>query len=169
MSWPDWLLHDWELDMVLGVLLDVLVDNLVSWDLGDLDDRDLLLLNVVGTGHFLVHPEDSTLGGGVSEFLVDVVGSSDRTEGEPNTIVLDAGWFWFDNLLNSKDFAVSALKAGDTAGDTPELGLGANLISSENLNAKSWWVWNSLSWNWASNDLVVLKHCLCREGRPKPP
>ena len=158
MSWPDWLLHDWELDMVLGVLLDVLVDNLVSWDLGDLDDRDLLLLNVVGTGHLLVHSEDSTLGGSVSEFLVDVVSSSDRAEGKPNTIVLDTGWFWFDDLLDSEDFAVSTLKASDAAGNTPELGLGANFIGSENLNTDSWWVWNGLSWDWTGNDLVVLQH-----------
>ena len=144
--------------MLVVILFNVLVGNLVSWDLGDLDDGDLLLLNVVSSGHFLVHPEDSTLCCGISEFLVDVVGTSDRAEGEPNTVVLDTGWFWLNDLLDSEDFAVSTLKAGDTAGNIPELGLGANFVGSENLNTESWWVWNGLSWDWASNDLVVLEH-----------
>ena len=158
MSRPDRLLNDWELDVLLNKLLDVLVDNLILRNLSDLDDRDSRWMDIVSAGHLLVQPQDGTFGCCVAEFLVDVVSAADRAEGEPNAIALHTGRFWLEDLLDSKDLAVGALETGDAPGDGPELRLRANFVGCKDLAAEGWRVRNILSRDWARDDFVVLEH-----------
>ena len=109
MRRPDRLLNDRELDVLLNELLDVLVDNLVLWNLCDLDDRDGRWMDIVSSSHLLVQPEDRALRGCIAEFLVNVMGAANGAEGQPNAIALHTSRFWLEHLLDSKDLAVGTL------------------------------------------------------------
>ena len=117
------------------------------------------------SSHFLVEPEDGALGCCVANFLVDVVCTTGRIEGEPDAIALNTCWLGFDDVLNSKNFAVCGLKARDAGCDCPEFRLCDNFIVSEHLDTDRWWVWNGFCRIWARNNLVVLQHLMIKKRK----
>lgn len=70
---------------------------------GCFDDLNAWKPYPVARSHFIVHLLDSTIESSVTVFLVHVVVTSSALISQPNSIVLDLGWFSLKNLQNISD------------------------------------------------------------------
>jgi len=99
-----WKLHFW-----IQKLFNMWASDLLGRNSFHFDDLDASESGSVTSSHVSVKLSDSTDARNVSEFLVDVVGSSSRIVFAQNSKVLDLLWISLKNLNHTQDLTQSCL------------------------------------------------------------
>ena len=94
--------------------------------------------------HISVSLGDGISGVSGSVFTVHVVGSRSWVVSEPDSEVLDNGWWLFLNLLDRDNFTSGLVDLLVVWYKVPESWLGSDWVWCEKSNPVEWWVWLSV-------------------------
>lgn len=153
----------WELQVLGQELLDVLtLDILGLFKLNNLQDVDRSKSGSVTSGQILVHGLNGTNSGDVSELLVQVVGTRSGVVTDPDTKVLNLGWVGLRDNVDRDNLTRSSLDLVQFLEEVPVTGLGNDNVWSKDSHTEQLWLWNGLSWETTTNNLVLSKtrHCV---------
>jgi len=140
------------------VLVEVLV-SIVSLDLrilndGSLDDLDVTGHGSVSTSHVIVHLTNGASESDISVLLVHIVSTASASVAEPDSEVLDLRGRLVEDLSDIQDLTSGSLSLSEGLHVVPELRLGNNLVTSENLHSEDLRAWVLGSGGSATNKLV---------------
>jgi hypothetical protein len=150
LSWS----HQWEAEILGEVLIGVVSLNLRILDNGSLDDLDIAGHSSVSTSHIVVHLTDGSSESQVSVLLVHIVSTASASVTEPDGEVLHLSWGLIEDLGNIEDLTASSFSLCQRFHVVPELRLGDDLVTSEDLHSENLWTWILGGWSRTTNKLV---------------
>ena len=125
-----------ETEVLVQILVGVVSSDIAISDDGSLDDLDIASHSSMSTGHVVVHLSDGTSQSEVSVLLVHIVSTASASVAQPDGEVLHLSRGLVEDLSVIEHLTNGSLGLGEGLHIVPELGLGNDLVASEDLHSE---------------------------------